>query len=282
MSVSAEYVALANQAVLRTFEQTCVAWKALPHWDTRNPGQARVRSDVVSSFADDPDAGHDLSDQKTSLIVTLAQATAETPDPLLGAVIAASVTLAGLVDADVLPALAAPATTPSPAAPEGYYTQLPSGSSGESLGLMLGALLNGRELLEDHGYRADSCLLVSTPYHRLLNQLVNGELVADQLLQAGAVGAAHRASALNNVGGQALMLMVGRRQEMAEGSAAHASAGEEPADLAVSVAPSLEVVGETADGKIELTVRVRYALRLKDDYGVVVFHDDAPSPLARS
>ena len=46
--------------------------------------------------------------------------------------------------------------------------------------------------------------------------------------------------------------------------AAEASPGEEPVDLAVSVLPSLEVVGETADGNIELSVRIRYATRIKD------------------
>ena len=35
-------------------------------------------------------------------------------------------------------------------------------------------------------------------------------------------------------------------------------------DLAVSVFPSLEVVGETADSKLELSVRIRFAVRIKD------------------
>jgi hypothetical protein len=37
----------------------------------------------------------------------------------------------------------------------------------------------------------------------------------------------------------------------------------------VAVAPSLEVIGENADGGIELAVRIRYALRIKDPRGVV-------------
>ena len=41
-------------------------------------------------------------------------------------------------------------------------------------------------------------------------------------------------------------------------------------DLAVSVLPSLEVVGETATGNIELAVRIRFATRVKDARGVVV------------
>ena len=43
-------------------------------------------------------------------------------------------------------------------------------------------------------------------------------------------------------------------------------------DIAVSVPPSLEVIGENAAGQIELAVRVRFATRVKDERGVVVFH----------
>ena len=54
-----------------------------------------------------------------------------------------------------------------------------------------------------------------------------------------------------------------------------ASPGEEPVDLAVSVLPSLEVVGETATGNIELAVRIRFATRIKDVRGVVAVVDDS-------
>ena len=43
MYLSAERLALANQTVQETFEQTSVAWQAIPHWDTGDPGQAKVR-----------------------------------------------------------------------------------------------------------------------------------------------------------------------------------------------------------------------------------------------
>ena len=46
-----------------------------------------------------------------------------------------------------------------------------------------------------------------------------------------------------------------------------------PVDLAVRVLPSLEVVGETNDGKIELSVRIRYATRIKDASGIVAVAD---------
>ena len=63
--------------------------------------------------------------------------------------------------------------------------------------------------------------------------------------------------------------MIGRRQLIAHGGAASASPGEEPVDLAVSVFPSLEVVGETANGNIELAVRIQFALRIKDVRGLI-------------
>jgi hypothetical protein len=66
--------------------------------------------------------------------------------------------------------------------------------------------------------------------------------------------------------------MVGRTQQIPHGSAGSASPGEEPVDLAVSVPPSLEVIGENAAGEIELAVRTRFAARVTDERGVIVFH----------
>jgi hypothetical protein len=72
--------------------------------------------------------------------------------------------------------------------------------------------------------------------------------------------------------GTSFMIMLGRQQAIAQGAAATASPGEEPVDLAISVPPSLEVVGENANGLIELAVRMSFATRVKDARGVVVFH----------
>lgn len=55
------------------------------------------------------------------------------------------------------------------------------------------------------------------------------------------------------------------------GGAAEASPGEEAVDLAVSVPPGLEVVGDTTNNTIKLDVRLSYALRIKDEGGLVVF-----------
>ena len=42
MYFSAERLALANKAVTETFEQSSIAWQAIPHWDTGDPGQTQV------------------------------------------------------------------------------------------------------------------------------------------------------------------------------------------------------------------------------------------------
>ena len=65
------------------------------------------------------------------------------------------------------------------------------------------------------------------------------------------------------------MLLLGRRRRIAHGGAAETSPGEEPVDLAISVRPSLEVIGENKDGYIELAVRIRFAPRITDKNGVV-------------
>ena len=41
MYLSAERIAVANKAVQDTFEQSSVAWQAIPHWDTGDPAQTK-------------------------------------------------------------------------------------------------------------------------------------------------------------------------------------------------------------------------------------------------
>ena len=101
MYLSAERLAAANKAVQETFEETSVAWQAIPHWDTGDPGQTRVRSDVTSSPPDQDTFGADSLRVKTETVrfyVTVAQACAPTPDALLAAVMPRTVELARTVD----------------------------------------------------------------------------------------------------------------------------------------------------------------------------------------
>ena len=51
MYLSAERLALANQEIQETFEQTCVTWQAIPHWDTGDPSQTFVRNDFMTAAA---------------------------------------------------------------------------------------------------------------------------------------------------------------------------------------------------------------------------------------
>ena len=54
--------------------------------------------------------------------------------------------------------------------------------------------------------------------------------------------------------------MLGRRQLIAHGAAPDASPGEEPVDLAVSVLPSLEVIGEQRRPNVEPSSSVRICM----------------------
>ncbi|MDH6198744.1 hypothetical protein M2272_005404 [Mycobacterium frederiksbergense] len=249
MYLSAERLAVANQAVHETFARTSVAWQALPHWDTGDPGQARVRNDIPNN-----PGFLNVDLQHTDFQVTVVQANAPTPDPLLAEVMAQTVTLAGVVDDDVLPKLYA-ANAPGTEA-----TVTPDG--------LLDALIGARAAVEKAGYRSPSCLFTNTAGLKKLSQLVSGCSILAPLLDAANINTLHRAEKLDPQDKKARLVLLGRRQRIAQGCAAEASPGEEPVDLAVSVAPSLEVVGETAAGEIELTVRIRYALRIKDANGL--------------
>jgi hypothetical protein len=258
MYLSAQRLAEANRAVKETFEQSSVAWRAIPHWETGDPGQSRVPDGVPSA-----PAFLDLKLEDVQFQVTLAQAGAPTPDPLLAVVIAQTVQFATAIDAKVLNHLCKNAKQP----------ELLLG--GTDLTDILPTLIDARAAVEDAGYRAPSCLITNTAGLKKLSTTLTGEPNTNSLLSMANVNSLHRATKLEDpvVEGQILMLMLGRRQRIAQGGAPEASAGEEPVDLAVSVAPSLEVVGETATGQIELAVRIRLATRVKDDKGIVAIRE---------
>lgn len=259
MYLSAERLALANRTIQETFEQTSIAWQSIAHWDTGDPGQTLVRNDVVNNPGFIP-----IELEYISFKVTLVQAQAPTPDPLLAEVIARTVDLAKAVDDRVIPALR-------------------NGSSWADLVLVgtkpqeiLDQLLPARANVEDKGYRAPSCLITNTPGLIAVTQLVSGYSIADSLFTAATINSLHRASKVVNSAAankKIRMVLLGRRQRIAHGGAPGASPGEEPVDLAVSVTPSLELVGEAPDSKVELAVRIRYALRIKDAGGIVVIKE---------
>lgn len=278
LSLTAERTALADHTILSTFEQASVAWQAIPHWDTHDPAQSRVRGDVTYSFGwGNEESALPLGGPPVRVRgchvpfrVTLAQATADTPDALLANVIARTVDLARLFDRHVLAGLAKPAVADS----GDWYRPLDTGVTGDSQNVqgLLTALIDGRRLLEDAGYQAPSCLITSTAHYKAINQWVDVGVASAGLLLAAQVNALHRTSRLDQ---DELTLMLGRRRDIPASRAAEASPGEEPVDLAVSVLPSLEIVGANGSGELELGVRIRYATRIKDERGIVVFH--APS-----
>jgi hypothetical protein len=296
VSLSAERIAIANRAVCSTFERTSIVWQAVPHWDVGDPGRINVRTDAVFQLAaigaapppfptlpaaplGGPAAPLQQADVQFQL--TLAQATADTPDALLAAVIPRSAELAQQFDNAILPALAAPAAAGGGAgAAAAWYTALPAPlplPAVPNAPAYLAALINAREVLEGCGYPAASCLIAGNRYFINLAQWVGSNVATEGLLVGANANSLYRTASLNAGGGAGgvphRMLMIGRRQQIEQGGAATASAGEEAVDIAISVAPSLEVVGEAAGGLIDVAVRIRYLTRFKDERGIVVFHD---------
>jgi hypothetical protein len=306
MSLSAERIAIADRAIQQTFARSSVAWQAVPNWDTGDRGQVQVRGDVIYRLPDQKDA--ELGEEPFSMTpleldvctvpfkVTLAQATAPTPDAVLAAVIPRAVQLARKFDDKVLDAafgqavsknrepwyraLAAPMEDALKAAlqqQQQQQQQQQDPTSTDVVGAILKRLIEGRQVLEDNGYRGQSCLIASTAHFTDLSRWVGSNVATEGLLVGANANSLHRASRLDKVDDAgknqtSLMMMLGRAQEIPHGAAGSASPGEEPVDLAVSVPPSLEVIGENATGQVELAVRMRFATRVKDARGVVVFH----------
>lgn len=265
MYLSAERLALANQTIHRIFEQTCVAWQAIPHWDVGDPGQTQVfNGDTLNPLP------LTLAPAARDVPVTVGEIIAPTPDALLTKITAGAVGLALDVDTDVLPKLRDAATAIFDAGNGPPNT-------------ILNALIAARVSVESAGFRAPTALITDTVGLQALHQLVGGSTsVKDSLLDAGNINSLYRFEILGAaapgppsqdvpVAGHVVRgIVLGRRQRIAPGYACEVSPGEEPVDLAVSIPPSLEVVGETAANTIALRVRLRYALRVKLPAGVVV------------
>jgi hypothetical protein len=276
MYLNAERIAIANKAIHDTFEQTSVAWQAIPHWDTGDPAQTKVRSDSAYAAKDDPkplgEAPVDVETFTRYFYLTVAQAISPTPDALLDAIIARTVQLAELVDTAVIDKLVAK----PPGSPKDISTS-------DSPPDLMNALIDARATVEHAGYRAPSCLLTDTGGLKAISKLDAGFPVLGPLLDAANVNSRYRVDKLEKSEEaekapkpekatkpeKGRMLLLGRRQRIAHGGAAATAPGEEPVDLAISVSPSLEVIGETSGGNIELAVRIRLAARITDKNGIV-------------
>ncbi|MDR3658475.1 MAG: hypothetical protein P4L48_23335 [Mycobacterium sp.] len=261
MYLSAERLALANQTVKETFEQCSVAWQSIPHWDTGDPSQSMVLSDLVNP-PPPPDFLALGPLQFVNFTVTLAQAISPMPDAVLARVIANTVTLAANVDNAVFPALLT-GTTPTQ-----HIPVLPTAPQ------LLTGLIGARAMVENGGYRAPSCLVTDTLGLETLAgiTLASGIPGTDVLLPPANVNSLHRTNVLAPAADPDVRgWLLGRRQRIAHGGAAGASPGEEGVDLAVNIPPSLEVVGETSTNTIQLRVRISYAVRVKDQNALVVF-----------
>jgi hypothetical protein len=262
MYFSAEHLALANQALRETFQQCSIAWQAIPHWDTGDPGQINVENGILGSPGFLP-----LLPQQATFQLTVAEAIAPTPDPLLTGVMAATETLAQIVDKDVLQKCFA-------GAPAANTITFPSTGAQD----LQNSLISARVDVENSGYRAPSCLVTNTAGLIDLNQLANGYYnILQQTLAAANINSLYRFEPLDTTNqSKARMVFIGRRRRIAQGAAPEASPGEEPVDIAVSLLPSLEVDGEIITAgvsTIQLTVRIRYATRITDATGLVALKE---------
>lgn len=264
MYLTTEQLAIANQAAVETFEQTCIAWQAIPHWNTCDPGGSRVRNDVVNN-----PGFLKVRSRQVSFKVTLVQTSAPNLDSLIAEVNWAATTLARRVDNRVIKSL----RNNVPTANRIWFPAL-------SPKYLLDNLINARAKIENAGYRAPACLITNTAGLKYLSDPSAGYPITNELLASAHVNSLHRASQLYRMltvvdsngnddttapkQSGTVMLMLGRRQLIAHAGAPEASSGEEPIDLAIAVAPSLEVLGETTQSRIEMAVRIRFALRIKD------------------
>lgn len=263
MYLSAERLAHANQAVKEAFGQCSVAWQAIPHWDTGDPGQISVANGLLGASAGFLSLGPPPPPPPPPLPtveLTVAETIAPTPDALLTGVMAATKTLANLFDTDVLKQCFGAAKAPN------ILTF-------KSIGVqdLQDSLIAARVLVENAGYRAPSCLVTNTVGFQQLNQLVSNYYnIAQQILDAANINSLYRFEPLDGTNQkQVRMVLIGRRRRIAQGAAPEASPGEEPVDVAFSALPSLEVDGETSTGTIQFSPRVRYAARITDATGLV-------------
>lgn len=261
MYLSAERLAHANQAVKEAFGQCSIAWQAIPHWDTRDPGQINVANGLLGTNANFlPLAPPPSPPAPPTIQLTVAEAMAPTPDALLTAAMAATKALANNFDTDVLNACFGAATASNTIALTKTDAQT-----------LQDGLIDARVFVENAGYRAPSCLVTNKAGLQKLNQLVSGYYnILQQTLAAANINSLYR---FDIDGGSAQtdvrMVLIGRRRRIAQGAAPEASPGEEPVDLAFSVLPSAEVDGETGTGAIQLSPRIRYATRITDATGLV-------------
>src|ERR1700744_63951 len=146
MYFSAEHLASANEALRETFQQCSIAWQAIPHWDTKDPGQISVSNGILGAGA----GFLPLVAQQAKFELTVAEAIAPTPDALLTGAMAATEGLAKTVDEDVLKQCYAGAANTITI------------TAAITAQVLQDALIDARVDVENGGYRAPSALVTNT------------------------------------------------------------------------------------------------------------------------
>ena len=244
MYLSAERLALANQEIQETFEQTCVAWQAIPHWDTGDPGQTFVRNDFMTAAATPGSVEPPIGGETLAITAEVVRFYDERwpkrlrPRPMR---------CRSCDNADRPSCSCCRQRCRRQARRQGSRCGIRQEQDCGRNPRRAHRRSDGRgerrvsrtvvSVLGQAGFqgtqRIDRAEFLSTEYAVRRVPNINSLHRFQKLDQSGAAAKAR------------LMLLLGRRQRIAHGGAATASAGEEPVDLAVSVPPSLEVVGET-------------------------------------
>jgi hypothetical protein len=294
MSLSDATIHAANDAIRQVFETTSLAWRTIPHWVTGDPAQTFIRND--SWFAFPPPgpppppppvalpiggAALPVTDRAVPFLVTHAQATASTPDQVVAAATATAVNVVAAFDSDISAALVTPGLAPNVGPPHSEPVNPGAGGPFEDAGGLAlpptAELIGAATTLQFAGYQQPRCVWAGFDYFDAFHRANGADLALPASAQVLNMSSLYWSTAYNafvdNGVARVIVAIIGRRQYIQPGRAFEAAPGPEPIDLAVSVPPSLEIVGEDGFGRIQLAVRVKYALRFKDHRAVVVWHN---------
>ena len=239
--------------------------------------------------------------------VTLAEAISTNADQVVSAASAMAVEVVKKFDQDVAAKLADPALnlvnagTYAPPTPVSYHASVPISVFGPPPPPAPPApvvptveLLGARSTIENAGYRGTRSVWAGAGYFNAFHQALGSRLILPACTSSLQMSSIYRweqppapddtldaldpddPTVKKPTSIESTMIIIGRRQEIAPGRAFEAAAAPEPIDLAVSVAPSLEIIGDNSPNReINLAVRIRYALRFKDNRAVVVWRTNS-------
>ena len=284
MPLSDVTIDAANRAIREVFETSSVAWRTIPHWETGDPAQTAVRADTVFEAPFPPDAfpppqpapgpfgaaSRPILTLRQPFLTSYAQATAPTADQVVAGATTVASYLAEALDRAIGPVLEAASATSIDLnhADGGDFDDAGAGTP------PVAKLLEAREAVEKAGLHSPRAVWASPKYMAAFHRSNGPDLILQAIAQVLEMSTIDGVATLKGGAGFTQgALLIGRRQVIAPGRAYEYAPGPEPVDIAVAVPPSLEIVGDNAAGEVELAVRLRYALRVKDARGLVLWRN---------